>query len=86
MCFRHRAAILRTMTEPLQPATIRRRACKRDAGLRMSANNARDVMGELRALDIVRPVRVRKKAHLHYELTPKGRAYRDLLLRAEVPL
>lgn len=86
MCFRHRAAILRNLTEPLQPATLRRRACKRDATLRMSANNVRNVIREFLALDIVAPVKIRRLRHLHYELAPRARVYQALLLAAEVPL
>ncbi len=49
----------------------------------MSANNVRDVMRLFLAHDIVRPVRIRRKAHLHYELTETGQKLRQLLLAAE---
>ena len=84
MCFTHRAAIVRALNEPLQPATIKRRARARQPQLRMSANNVRDIIHLLAAWGVVRPVQVRRKAHLRYELTKNGRAIQQLLEQAEV--
>ena len=83
--FRQRAAVLRVLDEPLQPATIKRRARYRDPSLRMSANNARDVIYEFLERGIVETVCVRGKAHTHYQLTTTGRALQDALARAETP-
>ena len=86
MCFTHRAAVVRTLNEPLQPATIKRRARARQPQLRISANNVRDIIRLLAAWGVVRPVQIRRKAHPRYELTDTGRAIQQLLDRAEVPL
>ena len=86
MCFTHHAAVVRALNEPLQPATIKRRARARQPQLRMSANNVRDIIRLLAAWSVVRPVQVRRKAHLRYELTDNGKAIQQLLDRAEVPL
>ncbi len=85
VCYSHRSVILKTLTEPMQPADIKRKARSREAGLRMSANNVRDIIRVFRVRGIVRPVRIRKKAHLRYELTPAGLQFQELLRRAEVP-
>lgn len=84
VCFRHRAAILMTLHEPMQPAAIKRRARSRDPTLRMSANNVRDVIRLFRAHGIVRAVRVRHSVHLRYELTDVGHVLQSLLMAAEV--
>ena len=83
VCYRHRSTILKTMTEPMQPATIKRKARSRDPTLRMSANNVRDVMRLFLRRGIVKQVWVRKKAHPRYELTENGKILQSLLLRAE---
>ena len=84
VCFSHRAAVIKAIMEPLQPATIKRVALYRDPLLRMSANNVRDVIRFLRRKGVVYPVWVRRKAHIHYQLTEHGRRLQELLLRAEV--
>jgi len=84
VCYRHRSAILRALSEPLQPAVIKRRARSRDPTLRMSANNVRDVIRLFRARGIVQAVRVRRSAHPRYELTAIGHLLRTVLLQAEV--
>ena len=86
MCFSHRAPVIRTLNEPLQPAAIKRRARAWQPQLRISANNVRDVIRLLAAWGVVRPVQVRRKVHLRYELTDTGKAIQQLLDRAEVPL
>ncbi len=83
VCFSHRSEIIKTLTEPLQPSEIKRRARSRNPDLRMSANNVRNVIRLFLAQGIVRPVRVRKKAHLRYELTELGRTFQALLRSAE---
>ncbi len=86
MCFTHRAAVVRALNEPLQPAAIKRRARARQPQLRISANNVPDIIRLLAAWDVVRPVHIRRKAHPRYELTDTGKAIQQLLDRAEVPL
>ncbi len=83
VCFNHRSAIIKVLTEPMQPATIKRKARARDPTLHMSANNARNVIRLFLAQAIVHPVRVRKKAHLRYELTDLGKRFQELLWRVE---
>ena len=78
-------AIIKAMKEPLQPATIKRRARSLDPNLRMSANNVRDVIRLLLDRGIVRRVEIKKKRHPRYELTELGRVIQELLLRAEGP-
>lgn len=82
VCFRHRQAVILALSEPLQPSAIRRRATAQNPGLRMSANNTRDIIRIFLAKGIVSPVVVRKKAHPRYELTPLGRQLQALLLHA----
>lgn len=84
ICFSHRSEVIRTLTFAMQPSQIRRRSACHTPGLRMSANNVRDVIRYLRAHGIVRPVRLKKKAHPGYELTEIGLHMRRLLLQAEV--
>ena len=81
VCYTHRAAVIRALTEALQPAAIKRRARLQNPDLRMSANNVRDVIKLLLQKDIVEPVEVRKKVHLRYQLTELGRDLQNLLCR-----
>lgn len=86
ICYSHRSEVIRSLTHAMQPATLRRRAAFRKPGLRMSANNVRDVIRYLNIHGIVRPVPLKKKAHPGYELTERGKHMQRLLLRAEVRL
>ncbi len=83
VCYSHRAAIVRTLTEPMQPAAVKRRARQRFCKLHMSANNARDVFRLFRSWRIVEPVQVHKKSHLRYRLSDEGLIFQKLLQRAE---
>ena len=83
LCYRHRRAVMKAMDGPMQPSQIARTARLQAPRPRMSANNVRDVIRALKALGVVREVRVPKKAHPRYELTEVGRRYQDLLFRAE---
>jgi len=83
ICYSHRAAIIRVMDEPLQPATIKRKARMQDANLRMSANNVRDVIRLFVEKGIAKPVTIRRRAHPRYELTSTGRRLQEQLLEAE---
>lgn len=84
ICFSHRSEVIRSLTFAMQPATLRRRVAFRTPGLRMSANNVRDVIQYLRNHGIVRPVPLKKKSRPGYELTETGQQMRRLLLQAEV--
>ena len=83
VCYSHRAAVIKALVGPLQPATIKRRAKAQDPTLRMSANNVRDVIRLFLAKEIVRAVKVTGRFHLHYELTRTGQRLRTLLLNAD---
>ena len=85
VCYRHRAAVVETVREPMQAATIKRKARLRDSTLRMSANNVRDVMKYLLEAQVVRRATMRKKKHPHYELTELGREFQRLLLNVKAP-
>lgn len=85
VCYRHRGAVLKTFTEPMQPAAIKRKARSQNPQLRISANNVRDVIRLFQDKGIVRPIRVPRKAHLRYEPTEVGQSFRQLLMQAEVP-
>ncbi len=86
LCFSHRAAIMRVLTEPMQPSEIKRKLRNVNSSVKISANNIRDVIRLFLRKGIVQKVFVRKKAHPRYELTEIGRKLHGLLIRAEVPL
>lgn len=81
VCFSHRSRIIQALTSPMQPSKIKRKAALLFPGLRMSANNVRDVIRYLVAHGIVRPVKVKKRVHPAYELTEVGQQMRRLLLQ-----
>ena len=83
VCFRHRSEVIRTLTKPMQPVEIKRKAAFLKPGLRMSANNVRDVIRYLKSCGIVSPVSLKKRAHPGYELTKIGAIIRRLLFQAE---
>ena len=83
VCFSHRSAIIKTLTRPMQPATIKRKARTRDAHLWMSANNVRDVIRLVMERGIVERLPGRKKSsHPQYQVTEEGYKLRVLMLRA----
>jgi hypothetical protein len=86
LCYNHRTAIIKALTEPMQPATIKRKAKQHDSKIRMSANNVRDVMKLFLKKGIVEPVKVGKRAHLRYELSELGCKLQRLLSQVELPL
>jgi len=83
-CFSHRSAVIKTLSHSMQPVQIKRKALFLNPNLRMSANNVRDVIRFLHENEIVQAVTIRKKAHLHYDLTEQGQHFRRLLLQVEV--
>lgn len=86
VCYRHRSAIIRILTEPMQPSAMKRRLRRAAPNIAISSNNIRDIVKVFLQKGIVQKVFVRKKAHPRYELTDMGRRLRKLLLQAEVPL
>ena len=86
LCYNHRAAIIKALTEPMQPATIKHKAKQQNPKIKMSANNVRDVMKLFLQKEVVKPVKVKKKAHLRYELTELGHKLQGLLSQAEISL
>lgn len=83
-CYRHRSTILKTMVMPMQPAEIKRRALAQNPQLRMNVNNVIDVLQEFLSNGIVRAIPLTKQKRRIYELTDVGRAFQNLLNRAEV--
>ncbi len=83
VCYSHRAAILKALAGPLQSCEIKRKARFANPGLKMSANNVRDVIRLFVGKNIVRTVLGKRRAHPRYELTSLGDTLRSLLLRAE---
>lgn len=83
VCYRHRAAVIESLREPMQAATLKRKARLGDSALRMSANNVRDVMRYLLQKQIACTVTIRKKKHPRYELTELGRKFQWLLLNVK---
>ncbi len=82
LCFRHRSAIMRALTQPLQPAAIKRQARRQDESLRMSANNVRDIIKLFLKRGIVHAVPVPREHHPRYALTTTGEAMRRMLIAA----
>ena len=78
----HRGVIVKTLTEPMQPSQIKRKAYRNDNRITMSANNVRDCIRFMLASEVVRKVRVKKRAHPLYELTESGFKYQSLLRSA----
>ena len=70
----------------MQPTQVKRKARFQNPALRMSANNARDVVKEFLSKGLVQPVRVRRKAYLRFELTEVGKQLQDLMVKAGTPL
>ena len=82
-CYSHRSIVIKTLTAPMQPSEIKRAIRKRKAGMKISANNIRDVVKLLLEKGIVQKVYTRKKAHPRYELTDSGSQFIELLMRSE---
>lgn len=80
VCYSHRSAVVKAICEPMQAAAIKRAARLKNADLRMSANNARDVLWYLLAKGIVRRVMIKRRSHPRYELTEMGKIFQELLV------
>ncbi|MHB9068787.1 MAG: hypothetical protein ACYC54_00295 [Sedimentisphaerales bacterium] len=85
VCFNHRTAVIKTLTEPMQPSQIKRILRMQRHRIRISANNIRDIIMFFLSHGIVRPVEVKNKAYLRYELTDLGTKFRQMLMQAEIP-
>ncbi len=80
ICFNQRCAVIKTLTEPMQPARIKQVLRLQRPNIKISANNIRDVIRFLSSEKIVQPVKIKKKAHPRYELTESGHIFRRLLI------
>ncbi len=85
VCFNHRAAVIRTLSEPMQPSHIKRVLRMQKHKIRISANNIQNIIKFFLAHGIVRPVKLRGKAFTRYELTDIGTKFRQLLIKADMP-
>ena len=85
VCFPHRAALVKAWNIPRHAAGARRRACADNPGLKMSANNARDLVRELHKRGIIALMGYNGKKPV-YQLTGLGNEMRLLLMRAEIPV
>jgi len=84
-CFKHRNAVLKSLSETMAPPMIRRLLKLKNSRLRISRNNITDIMRLLLERALVEKVFIRKRKHPWYQLTEKGHRIRKLLLSAEVP-
>jgi predicted transcriptional regulator len=84
--FNHRAAIIKILIIPMQPSEIKRTLWIHRSNIKISANNIRDIIKLFLARGIVKPIKIRKKAHPRYELTELGTKLRQLLIRADAVL
>jgi len=82
VCFNHRSAVIRTLSGPMQSSEIKRVLRIHQSSIRISANNIRDIIKLLVSKNIVRPLKVKRKAHPRYELTETGLQLKRLLQKA----
>ena len=82
-CYSHRAAIIKAITEPMQPSTIRRKIKQLFPDMKISANNVADILRLFLEKKIVKPINIRRKAFCRYELTELGNKLQILLCKAE---
>lgn len=85
VCHRHRTAIIKALTFPMQPAAVKRRARSLDPTLRMSGNNARDIMRLFKQRGIVVPLSEPGRRFPKYVPAPMTESTRKLLLKAHDP-
>ena len=82
-CYSHRAAIIKAITEPMQPASIRRKIKQLFPDMKISANNVADILRLFLKEQIVKPVSIRRKGFCRYELTELGNKFQTLLRQVE---
>jgi hypothetical protein len=80
--YSQRRAVLEALDAPRYPAAIKRRARYLHPGIRLSANNVRDIIRLFREHGLVTPIDV-GRAHPSYALTPEGEALQRLMLEGE---
>ena len=85
-CYRHRSVVIKILSKPMRPSEMKRILRLQRSNIRISAGNIRDVLLFFLSKGIVRPVKIRNKPHLHYELTDLGIKCRNLLIRADAVL
>jgi predicted transcriptional regulator len=83
MCFRHRSAVVRTLSGPMQSSEIKRVLRIHQSSIKINANNIRDIIKLLLSWDVVKSVKVGRKVHLYYELTELGIQLQRLLRQAQ---
>ena len=81
--FRHRSAVIKALQGPMQPVAIKKRALEKNARLRMSANNVRDVIRELLGKGVVQCIEIPGQRYVRYELTKTRRRLQVLHAAAE---
>lgn len=81
ICFSHRSAIVKNITEPMQPSRMKRQIRRRNPDVKISANNIRDIIRLFEKKGVVKRVYIRKKAHPRYELTDVGKQLQYLLIK-----
>ena len=79
VCFSHRSAIMKILTEPMQPSEMKRQIRRRDSKVKISANNIRDIIKLFEQKGIVEKITVKKRAHPLYELTETGKQLQAIL-------
>lgn len=84
ICYSHRMAVIKALTEPLQPAMLRRKIAKQNLHIRISANNVSDILRTLCHRKIVVSIHIKKRAHRFYELTELGKKLQRLLLEIKI--
>lgn len=86
LCFSHRSAIIKALSEPLQPAAIKRKARSHNPNIKMSANNVRDAIKPFVKNGVLQQIKVKRKVHPRYELTELGKRFQRLLRDADTPV
>lgn len=84
LLYRHRSAILKALTSPMQPPDVKRAAKARDPTLRLSVDHCREALYDFVKKGIARTVPTKIERFKCYALTELGQRFRELLLGAEV--
>lgn len=82
--YSQRRAVLEALDAPRYPSAIKRRARYLHPGIRLSANNVRDIIRLFKARGLVTPIDA-GRAHPSYALTPQGEVLQRLMLEGEAP-
>lgn len=85
-CFRHRSAVIKTLTELMPPPMIRKHLMLKNTTLKISRNNITDILRLLHERGMIEKVFVKKRKHPWYKPTEQAQHIRKLLLSAEVPI